>query len=572
MAQAVLALWPEAKYAIGPPIEDGFYYDFDIGRPFTPEDLERIEAQMREIIAEDQVFIREELSLEDASKIFADQPYKLEIIEGIGEESGSQGVAEDKVSIYRNNGAFVDLCRGPHLPSTGRILAFKLLRTSGAYWRGDESREMLQRIYGTAWESPEALEEYLARLDEAERRDHRRLGRELDLFSLPSDLGPGLVLWHPKGGRLRKELIGYVEEIHAARGYEFVSTPHLAKSQIWQTSGHLEQYRENMYPPMMGAGVEYFVKPMNCPFHVYIYKSHTRSYRELPIRLYELGTVYRYERTGVIHGALRLRGFTQDDAHIFCRDDQLVEELLSVVELTLALYEPFGFSDPDIKLSTFPGKAIGTPEMWEQATDALRKALEASGRPYKIAEGEGAFYGPKIDFDYRDAIGRPWQLTTIQCDFALPERFELEYMGSDNMRYRPVMIHRAIFGSLERFTAVLIEHYAGAFPTWLAPVQATVIPIADRHGIYAQKVASELHQMGVRVEVDASGETLNSKIRKAQLQKIPYMLVVGDKEVEAATVAVRPRTGNERRGVPIGDFISEITSEIARRDSPESVA
>lgn len=569
MAQAVLALYPGAKYAIGPPIQHGFYYDFDIGRPFNLEDLDKIEAKMAEIVAADQKFLREEISLDEAREIFAGQDFKLEIIDGIGEESQGQGVADDRVFIYRNDGTFVDLCRGPHLPSTGRIKAFKVLRSSGAYWRGDEKRQMLQRIYGTAWESREALDDYLHRLEEAERRDHRKIARELDLFSFPGELGAGLVLWHPKGARMRKELVRYVEDLHAARGYEFVSTPHIAKSHLWQTSGHLAQYRENMYPPMEAEGAEYFLKPMNCPFHVYIFKSQLRSYRDLPMRLFELGTVYRLERTGVIHGIARPRGFTQDDAHIFCREDQLTEELVSAMELTLSLYQPFGFDQPVIKLSTFPGKAIGTPEMWEKATDALKTALEATGRPYQVAEGEGAFYGPKIDFDYHDAIGRPWQLTTIQCDFALPERFELEFIGADNKAYRPVMIHRAILGSIERFTAVLVEHFAGAFPTWLAPLQALVIPIAERHGAYADEVAGELRIAQVRVDVDPSGETLGNRIRRGQLSKVPYMLIVGDKEVEAGTVSVRPRTGEERRGVTFKDFLFELTGEIARKGLPE---
>lgn len=569
LAQAVLKLWPDAKYAIGPPIEHGFYYDFDIGRPFTPEDLEVIEEKMREIVDADQPFIREEVSPDEALRIFASQPYKREIIEAIDEDSYDQGVASESVSLYRNDGAFVDLCRGPHIPSTGRIRAFKLLKTSGAYWRGDEKRQMLQRIYGTAWESTEALADYLNRLEEAERRDHRKLGRELDLFSMPTELGAGLVLWHPNGTTLRRELISYGEALHEERGYEIVTTPHIAKSFLWQTSGHLEQYRESMYPPMIGEGAEYYVKPMNCPFHVYIFKARTHSYQELPIRLYELGTLYRFERTGVLHGILRPRGFTQDDAHIFCREDQLVEELQAAMQLTEDLYRPFGFRDPLIKLSTFPGKAIGTTEMWEKATQALEGALKASGRSYVVAEGEGAFYGPKIDFDYTDAIGRPWQLTTIQCDFALPERFELEYMGADNSRHVPVMVHRAIFGSLERFIGVLIEHFAGAFPTWLAPVQALVIPIAERHTDYAQGVAEALKVSGIRVQIDSSGETLNNRIRKAQLQKVPYMLVVGDKEIEAESVSVRPRTGKERRGVPIAEFAQELNEEIARKGSPE---
>lgn len=574
LAQAVLALFDDAKYAIGPPIEEppGFYYDFDVGRPFTPGDLEQIEAKMREIIDQDQPFIREDISLEDAAKIFDDQPYKLEIIKGIGEDSYDQGVVGDTVSIYRNDGAFVDLCRGPHLPSTGRIKAFRLLKTSGAYWRGDEKRPMLQRIYGTAWESSDSLNDYLHRVEEAERRDHRKVGRELDLYSFPPELGSGLVLWHPKGTTIRNELVKHSESLHRVRGYEWVTTPHIARGDLWETSGHLAKFKESMYPSMTtDEGFQYYLKPMNCPFHVYIYKSQLRSYRDLPMRLFELGTVYRHEQSGVVHGILRPRGFTQDDCHIFCREDQLVDEIIGVMELINALYEPFGFSEPVIYLSTVnPEAAIGTPEMWERAESALRKALKEGGRPYQVAEGEGAFYGPKIDFNFRDAIGRLWQLTTVQCDFGLPERFDLEFVGADNQRHRPVMIHRALYGSIERFFGVLVEHYAGAFPTWLSPVQARILPIADRHESYANDVAGELTTVGARVDIDASSETLGNRIRKAQGEKIPYMLVVGDKEIEARSIAVRARTGDERKGVPLQEFLFEITQEIAQKTSPES--
>lgn len=568
LAQAVLSLYPGAKYAIGPPVQDppGFYYDFDIGRPFTPEDLEQIEAKMREIVEADQPFSREEVTITEALDLFADQPYKREILEGIDEESASEGVAGDKVSLYRNDG-FVDLCRGPHLPSTGRIRAFQLLNTSGAYWRGDEKRQMLQRIYGTAWESQDALDEYLLQVEEAERRDHRKLGRELDLFSFPPELGAGLVLWHPKGAAMRNELVKHSETLHKQRGYEWVSTPHIARGTLWETSGHLAKFAESMFPPMsLDENYDYYLKPMNCPFHVYIYKSQTRSYRDLPMRLFELGTVYRLEKSGVLHGILRPRGFTQDDCHIFCREDQLVEEILGVMELILALYEPFGFSEPVIYLSTVnPEAAIGTPEMWQRAEEALRKALDESGKPYEVAEGEGAFYGPKIDMNFRDAIGRLWQLTTVQCDFGLPERFDLEYVGSDNSRHRPVMIHRALYGSIERFFGVLVEHYAGAFPVWLAPVQALVIPIADRHHEYANQLVERISSAGGRAAVDASGETLGNRIRKAQGQKIPYMLVVGDKELEAGTVSVRLRSGEENRGVPSEEFVSTLVSDVEEK-------
>lgn len=562
MAQAVLSLWPEAKYAIGPPIEDppGFYYDFDVPSPFTPGDLEKIEQKMFEIVSDGQPFVREELALDDARKVFEDQPYKLEIIDGIGEESAEQGVVGDRVSVYRNDG-FVDLCRGPHVPSTSYVRAFKLLRSSGAYWRGDEKGPSLQRIYGTCWATEEELQAFLKRMAEAEERDHRRLGRELDLFSLPGELGSGLVLWHPKGAVMRWELVRHAEGLHRD-SYDFVSTPHLAKSDLWKSSGHLEKFTEYMYPVMQAEEGDYYIKPMNCPFHVHIFKSQTRSYRDLPHRYFELGTVYRHERAGVVQGLMRARGFTQDDSHIFCTEDQLVDELIGVMDLIDRIYEPFGFEDSEIALSTHPGEAIGSPEMWEKATDALRSALERSGRQFTVAEGEGAFYGPKIDFHFRDAIGRLWQLTTVQCDFALPQRFDLEYVGADNERHRPVMIHRAIYGSMERFFGVLVEHFGGAFPTWLAPVQAVVLPIADAHLDYAHKVQGALD---ARVEIAGPDETLGNRIRKAQGQKVPYMLIVGDREAEAGTVSVRPRTGDERKGVELDSFATELKTEIADR-------
>jgi threonyl-tRNA synthetase len=477
LAQAVCQLRPGAKYAIGPPIENGFYYDFDLAEPLTPDDLPGVEALMREIAAQDQPFIRETLDRDEALKRFADQPYKRQIIEGLDE---SEGAASEAVSVYRNDG-WSDLCLGPHVPSTSRLGAFKLTSLAGAYWRGDEHRPMLQRVYGTAWATEEDLEEHLRRLEEAERRDHRRLGRQLDLFSFPEELGPGLAVWHPRGGVFRKQLEDYVRDLHLDRGYDLVVTPHLARAVLWETSGHTAKYIDNMYPKMERDDAAYFVKPMNCPFHVLIYKSQTRSYRELPIRLSELGTVYRYERAGTLHGLLRARGLTQDDSHVICREDQLVDEIRGVFELTLEIYRTFGFENPVIRLSTKPGEAIGDEAMWARATDALRAALDASGLDYEVAEGEGAFYGPKIDFHFRDAIGRLWQLTTIQCDFALPERFDMEYAGEDNERHRPVMIHRALLGSLERFSAVLIEHYAGAFPLWLSPEQVRFVPVADRH-------------------------------------------------------------------------------------------
>jgi threonyl-tRNA synthetase len=564
MAQAVCDLFPGAKYAIGPPVEDGFYYDFELPVNLTPEDLPRIEERMREIVAKDQPFVREEVSREEALKRFEDQPFKREIIESVDAEEGALG---DRMSIYRND-SWADLCLGPHVASTSRLGAFKLLSVAGAYWRGDEHRTQLQRIYGTAWPSQEDLDAYLHRLVEAERRDHRKLGRQLDLVSFPDEVGAGLAVWHPRGGMFRKQLEDFVREVHLKHGYEIVSTPHLARANVWATSGHLDKYRENMYPAMHEEqGGEYFVKPMNCPLHVLIYKSQTRSYRDLPMRLSELGTVYRYERPGTLHGLLRIRGLTIDDAHIFCRPDQLIDEITGVFDLTLEVHRTFGFADPEIELSTQPtgGKAIGDEAMWTRATDTLARALDASGMQYRVAEGEGAFYGPKVDFHFHDAIGRRWQLTTVQCDFALPDRFDIEYTGEDNERHRPVMIHRAILGSVERFAGVLIEHYAGAFPLWLAPEQVRMVPVAERHTAHAASVAHRLRVAGLRVSVDDSRETVPKKIRAAQLMRVPYTLVVGDKEIEAGTVAVRDRDGNETRGVPLDTFVGRAEEEARTR-------
>ena len=562
MAQAVCDLFEGAKYAIGPPIEDGFYYDFDLPDTLTPENLERIEARMREIVEEDQPFVREELTRDDALERFAGQPYKIEIIAGVEEE---EGAGAEAVSVYRNDG-WADLCRGPHVGSTAELGAFKLMSVAGAYWRGDENRPQLQRIYGTAWETQEDLEAYLRRIEEAELRDHRKLGRELDLFSFPDELGAGLSVWHPKGGVVRNELERWVRDLHLERGYELVASPHLARSVLWETSGHLEKYAENMYPAMSADdGWDYYVKPMNCPFHVLIFRSQTRSYRELPLRLSELGTVYRYEKPGVLHGLLRVRGLTQDDSHIICTPDQLTDEILGVFELTLEIHRTFGFTEPVIHLSTQPGQAIGDESMWERATEALRGALDRSGLPYEVAEGEGAFYGPKVDFHFHDAIGRLWQLTTVQVDFALPERFGMEYMAEDNQRHRPVMIHRAILGSVERFLGVLIEHFAGALPPWLSPVQARIVPIADRHAEHAGGLARRLREGGLRVEVDDSRETLGKRIRDAQLQKVPYVLVIGDKEIEADAVSVRDRSGTEARGVALEAFLRRAVDEVEAR-------
>jgi threonyl-tRNA synthetase len=562
MAEAVCDLYPGAKYAIGPPIEDGFYYDFDLGESLKPEDLDRIESRMREIAAEGQPFVREELGREQALERFAEQPYKREIIESADASEGALGM---QFSVYRNDG-WADLCLGPHVPTTARLGAFKLLSLAGAYWRGDERNPQLQRVYGTAWATEEDLAAYLHRLEEAERRDHRKLGRQLDLFSFPDELGAGLLVWHPRGGILRKAIEDYVREVHVRSGYDPVFTPHIAKSILWETSGHLAKYRDNMYPPMHDEhDTDYYVKPMNCPFHVLVYKSQTRSYRDLPMRLFELGTIYRHELAGTLHGLMRIRGGTQDDSHIICREDQLVDEILRVFELTVEIYRPFGFGEPEVRLSTKPGMAIGDESMWARATEILKAALDRSGFDWHVAEGEGTFYGPKVDFDFRDAIGRAWQLTTVQCDFALPERFGMEYMGDDNQRHRPVMIHRAILGTIERFCGVLIEHYAGAFPTWLAPEQVRIVPVADRHTENALQLAARLRSEGLRVAVDDSRETVPKKIRAGQLMKIPYTLVVGDREVEAGTVAVRERTGKEVRGVPFEPFLEAVAFEARER-------
>ena len=574
MAQAVLRLYPEAKYSIGPPIEDGFYYDFDVDKPFTPEDLERIEAEMRNIIKENQRFEREEIDRDRALELFEDQPYKVEIIEGVadaGDPTQAEAAEGTVISIYKNSAssdgivAFVDLCRGPHVPGTGRIKAFKLLRSSGAYWRGDERRRMLQRIYGTAWESKDALNAYLHRLEEADKRDHRKLGRDLELFFWANEVGPGLPLWQPKGGHVRKELEDLIRQMVLDHGYEPVYTPHIGKGALWETSGHLGFYRENMFPSMETDEAEYFVKPMNCPFHILIFRNKTRSYRELPVRLAELGNVYRYERSGVLHGLLRSRSITQDDSHIFCRPDQVVDELVGCVDFFRALYEHFGLKADRVDFSTRPAKSVGSDELWALAEDGIRAALDRADLEFEVAEGEGAFYGPKIDIHIRDAIGRMWQMCTIQVDLNLPERFGLEYVDEAGERKRPVMIHRALYGALERFMGVITEHFAGAFPTWLAPVQAVVVPIADRHSAYGEEVAAQLRGAGVRVDVDASDNTMGSKIRHHQMQKVPYMLVVGDNEAESGTVSVRRRSGDEDRGVKVEGFVEKVTAEISER-------
>ena len=560
MADAVLKIFPEAKIGIGPPTEEGFYYDFQVSRPFTPEDLESIEAIMSTRISGNTPFHKEDIPRAGARDLFHDQPYKLELIDEIP--------PDETISLYHHgdeHGGFTDLCMGPHADSTGDIPAFKLLTVAGAYWRGDEKRPMLQRIYGTAFENATALEEHLKMLEEAEKRDHRRLGRQLDLFSVHEEVGPGLVIWHPKGGRIRTVIEDYWQELHYRHNYEVVFSPHIGRSRLWKTSGHLDFYSESMYSPMDVEGQEYYIKPMNCPFHIMIYRSALRSYRELPIRYAELGTVYRYERSGVLHGLMRVRGFTQDDAHIFCRPEQVEDEVLGVLDLTFEMLDTFGFNDYEISLSTRPDKFVGEPAMWEHAAGSLARALEAQDLDYNIDEGGGAFYGPKIDVKIRDALGRSWQCTTVQFDFNLPERFDLTFQASDGSHQRPYMVHRAIMGSMERFLGVLIEHYGGAFPLWLAPVQAVIIPIADRHSDYAQRVAGALKEQGFRAEVDSRGERMNLKIRDAQLKKVPYMLVVGDGEMGNDTVSVRLRTEENLGPIPLPELLGRLHQEVRER-------
>src|SRR3954465_5698300 len=529
MAQAVCHLFPGAKYAIGPPLADGFYYDFELpgGAHFSDDDLERIETRMREIVAESQPFTREEYSKEQGLEVFADQPFKVEIINAVDTTEGAEGGV---VSAYRNE-RWVDLCRGPHVPTTSRLGSFKLMKVAGAYWRGDEQKPMLQRIYGTAWESDKALKEHLHRLQGAQERDPRQPGRGLDLFSFPEEIGSGLAVFHPKGGTVRRIMEDYSRARHVKAGYSFVASPHITKAALFEESGHLDWYADGMYPPMeLDGGTDYYLKPMNCPFHILIYRSRMRSYRELPLRLFEFGTVYRYEKSGVVHGLTRVRGMTQDDAHIFCTREQIVPELQRALEFVISVLRDYGLDDFYLELSTKPeGKAVGTDEEWEEATEALRVVAEADDHELVMDEGGGAFYGPKISVQARDAIGRTWQMSTIQLDLQLPQRFELEYVGADNERHRPVMIHRALFGSIERFFAILTEHYAGAFPAWLAPVQVTVVPVADRHEDYAAEVVALLKADGGGTEVlHAHSDSLGARIRKAKLEKVPYVLVVGD--------------------------------------------
>jgi threonyl-tRNA synthetase len=575
MAEAVGDIFPGAKFAIGPAIADGFYYDFDLPRSLTPDDLAEIERRMREIIASDYPFVRREVSPAEARQLFADQPYKLELIDGIlagqesedGEATGGGEAASrpaaPTLSVYTQH-TFTDLCRGPHVERTGQIGPFKLLNVAGAYWRGDEHRPMLQRIYGTVWANQEQLDAYLKRLAEIERRDHRRLGKELDLFSVSPDVGAGLILWHPKGAMIRHQIETFWKEEHLKRGYELVYTPHIASEEIYKISGHLEAYADMMYAPMDIDGNPYRAKPMNCPAHIRIFQSTIRSYRDLPIRYAELGTVYRYERAGVLHGLLRVRGFTQDDSHIFCRPDQLKAEVNGVLDLTLFMMDTFGYTY-HAYLATRPAKSIGTDEEWAFATNALREVLEERGMPYDVDEGGGVFYAPKIDIKLWDALGREWQGPTCQVDLNLPVRFNINFIGEDGKEHRVIMIHRTVLGSMERFIGGLIEHYAGAFPVWLAPVQAIVIPIADRHLDYARQVEAQMKAVGLRVNVDARAERMNLKIRQAELQKVPYMLVVGDKEVASGQVAVRTRDSGDLGPQPLGEFIAMAKEAVEKR-------
>ena len=577
MAQAVTRLFPGAKFSIGPAIDNGFYYDFELpgNKTFSESDLAAIEAEMRAIIAADQPFERFEMSPAEALELFKDQPYKCDIIQRVtaGETDGDEDteIAGDMISAYRNTPEFVDMCVGPHVPSTGKLGHFTLQKVAGAYWRGNEKGPMLQRIYGTAWESKQALADHLHRLEEAEKRDHRKLATELDLLSFPHELGGGLAVWHPKGAIVRKVMEDYSRMRHERGGYQFVYTPHLANGRLFEKSGHLGFYKDGMYPPMEMDNGTYYMKPMNCPMHCLIFASRQRSYRELPLRLFELGNVYRYERAGTLHGLLRIRGFTQDDSHIYCTEEQLADEIASLLDFVLSVLRAFGFRDFEFKLSTKdPNKYVGSDEIWQKATDALREALERHGLEYSIKEGDAAFYGPKIDIDVTDAIGRSWQLSTIQADFNHPERFDLEYVGADNARHRPIMLHRALFGSIERFFGVLLEHYAGAFPTWLAPVQARVLAVAEAHQAYAADVVATLHAAGLRVDMVDANDGLGKRIRAAKMEKIPYVLVVGDDDVAEGTVGVNPRGGDVQRGVPVDQFVQAITTEIAEQLSAAS--
>jgi threonyl-tRNA synthetase len=556
MADIVTRMYPDTKLGIGPPTDDGFYYDFLTDRTFSPDELKKIEKQMRAVIKQDLPFVYAEYPRDVAKKMNADEPLKLEIIDGIPED--------EAISTY-SHGEFEDLCGGPHVASTGEIKAYKLLSLAGAYWRGDEKRPMLQRIYGTAFESKDELHAHLTRIEEAKKRDHRVLGRQLDLFSISEEVGPGLAIWHPKGARIRGLIEDFWRAEHVKAGYDIIYTPHIGKADLWRTSGHLDFYADNMFAAMEMDGQDYYLKPMNCPFHMTYYKTDLRSYRDLPIRTGELGTVYRYERGGVLAGLLRVRGLTQDDAHIFCREDQVKAEVNGVLDLTFHLLTAFGFTDFEVMLATKPEKAVGNDAQWDVATEALRETLTERNLEYTLDEGGGAFYGPKIDVHIRDAIGRLWQITTCQFDFNLPARFDLEYVGEDGDRHQPYVIHRALLGSLERFMGVLIEHYGGAFPTWLAPVQAVIIPIADRHQEFGSEIVEQLTGAGLRAELDAGNERMGAKIRNAQKQKVPYMLVVGDREAEAGEAAVRLRSGEDLGATPIDEIVERITAEVTAR-------
>ncbi|MEZ5383074.1 MAG: threonine--tRNA ligase [Microthrixaceae bacterium] len=576
LAQAVLELWPGATFAGGPPIDDGFYYDFELpdGGTFSEDDLGRIEKRMSQIIKANQPFERFELELDDAMAEMGDHPYKQAFMSAAssGDDSDGEAPAGETISFYRNSDTFVDMCRGPHVPSTGKLGWFKLMRVAGAYFRGSEANPMLQRIYGTAWATKEDLTGHLQRLEEAAKRDHRRLGVELDLFSFPDEIGSGLAVFHPKGGIVRMLMEDYSRKRHAEAGYEFVNSPHITKENLFQTSGHLDWFAEGMFPPMQldpdgdGHPTNYYLKPMNCPFHILIFKSRMRSYRELPLRMFEFGAVYRYEKSGVLHGLTRVRGLTMDDAHIFTTKEHMGAELASLLDFVLSLLRDYGLDDFYLELSTKPeGKAVGTDDEWDEATEALRVVAEAQGLDLVMDPGGGAFYGPKISVQARDAIGRTWQMSTIQVDFQLPQRFDLEYVGSDGERHRPIMIHRALFGSVERFFGVLVEHYAGAFPTWLAPVQVTILPVADAHHDYAHELSAQLGEAGLRAEVMEANDTLGKRIRTAKGQKVPYVLVVGDDDVAHGTAGVNPRGGEVQRDVPVGDFIDRVTDEVNRK-------
>jgi len=574
MAQAVLEMFPQAKIAIGPSIDTGFYYDFELPRGLTTDDLQTIETRMREIITKGDKFIYEEVDEAKARQLFSDQPYKLELIDGLvsggTDENGEPLKDKPKLSIYRN-GPFLDLCRGPHVANTKEVTAaaVKLLNVAGAYWRGDERRPMLQRIYGTAWKTPQDLEKYLAWREEVEKRDHRRLLQELDLVSFHSEAGAGLSYWHPKGGQMRVLIEDHWRKRHYEGDYDIVFTPHIGLAHLWQTSGHLEFYKDGMYAPMDIDGQDYYIKPMNCPFHIMIYKTHLRSYRELPLRWAELGTVYRYERSGALHGLLRVRGFTQDDAHIFCTPEQIEAEILRVLDFSIDLFHDFGFSDFKIELSVRdlkkPEHYVGPDAMWSQAEESLIKALKARNLPYERMEGEAVFYGPKIDIKIKDVLGRAWQCTTIQFDFNLPERFNMTYIGPDGKEHQPYMVHRALFGSLERFFGILVEHYAGAFPVWLAPVQAVLVPIADRHQEYAFKVEKQLRSAGLRTRVDGSSERMQAKIRNAQLEKVPYILVMGDKEAAAEQINLRMRDNTTPGAMSVEAFLKMAQEAVVQR-------